>query len=234
MLPPELRTLVKDTLRGARFAVRHSLRSSALPGVLSRTQIGVFADNVMSTLEGGVLTNLESAGLNGVSVSDALDDLITLQACQQRSVFSARFQSDYYALTKSILRACGVENAYICEHYYSIAARKLNVKANHTVAKFFSLATLAAISAGPVRFLDRSPSNLNHPVAENPNAFAAFCVGLAATAYSLSPDTNPEECLEGAIQMVAVTFPTLIGKVHNADADAALEQLYAEFAGMLP
>ncbi len=226
--------MVKDTLRGARFAVRHSLRSSILPDVLVRTKLGLLADNIISTLEGGVVTNLETAGLVGASTAAAMDDLKSLQACRQREVFSARFQSDYYALTKFILKANGVENAYISEHHYGNAARKLVLNPQHGSAQFFAQATIGVISAQPIRLFDKSEGASDHPVFENPNAFAAFCIGLAATVYALKPDSNPEECLESATEVVKVTYLTFLSKMQTINPSEVLGHLYTDLADLLP
>jgi len=136
MLPSEFKLLIKDTLRGARFAVRHSLRSPILPDVLSRTHLTEFADNVMTTLESGIVSNLETVGLVTTSVPAAMDGLKFLHSCQQRNLFEERFQSDIYILTKAALKAAGVDNAYIAEPHYCSAARKFDLNQVQTAPEF--------------------------------------------------------------------------------------------------
>lgn len=234
MLPADFKVLIKDTLRGARFAVRHSLRSTILPEVLKSTKLTTFADNVLSTLENGVINNLESTGIVDSSVRSAMADLGSLTTCRQREAFEALFQSAYYALTKTILKNGGVENAYIAEHNYATAAKKVSLDQHQSPAKFFAMITLAIIGANPIRFVDRIEPLSNQPVFLNPNSFAAFCIGLAATVYMLKPCSNPVDCFDSAVEVVTVAHPKMFSALQAVDAVETLAQLYTDFADLLP
>lgn len=234
MLPPEFKILIKDTLRGARFAVRHSLRSSIVPEVLTRTKITEFADSVMTTLESGVVENLQSAGLVTSSVSGALNDLKTLPDCRNRDAFERRFQADYYLLTKAILKKCGVENAYIAEHNFGSAARTLARDVQASAAEFFARAAVAILTAQPVRFVDKTTLSSEEPAFAAPNSFAACCIGLAATVYAVKPDSRAEDCFESAVEVVKVAHPKFVSALQSESPVEALTQLNLDLSEILP
>lgn len=234
MLPADFKVLIKDTLRGARFAVRHSLRSTILPEVLTRTKLTTFADSVLSTFENGVVNNLESAGIVDSSIRGAMAGLISLTSCRQRETFETLFQSSYYALTKTILKNGGVENAYIAEHNYAAAARKMNLYQRQSPARFFALTTLAVIGANPIRFVDRIDPLSDLPVFLNPNSYSAFCIGLAATVNVIKPDSNPVDCFDSAVEVVTVAHAKMLSALQTVDAAEALTMLYTDLAELLP
>lgn len=234
MLPSEFKLLIKDTLRGARFAVRHSLRSPILPEVLSRTHLTGFADRVMTTLENGIVGNLEHVGLVNTSLAAAMNDLTSLVSCAERDVFEARLQNACYTLTKAALKSAGVDNAYIAEHHYHNVARTLTPDAQQSAAEFFARMSVMAADAEPVRLIDKTGAGAERPVLSDPNHFAAFSIGLAGSVYAMNPDSNPEECFNSAVEVVMAASAQFLSAMQSASPAERLAQLYSDMAEVLP
>ena len=234
MLPSEFKLLLKDTLRGARFAVRHSLRSPILPVVLSRTQLTGFADRVMTTLESGIVGNLEHVGLVNTSVAAAMNDLRSLLTCATRDGFEARLHRACYTLAKAALKAAGVDNAYIAEHHYQTVARTLIPDPQQSAAEFFAQLSVRVAGAEPVRLIDKTEAGADLPVLSDPNRFAAFSTGLAGTVYAMNPDSNPEECFNSAVEVVMAASAQFLSAMQSASPAERLAQLYTDMAEFLP
>jgi len=90
------------------------------------------------------------------------------------------------------------------------------------------------IGAEPVRLIDKGAADKDNPAFASPNSFAAFCIGLAATVYLMTPDSTADECFMSAVDVVLAAYTKFHSAYLSAESAARLAQLYADMANILP
>ncbi len=252
-LPDEFASFLKDSLRGARYVVRHGNRLGQdavafAPGVPDFVRL---ADSVLTATE-RTATALLRRNLDldyPARVPDMFAALLAATDPTRRRLFVRL----HYGLIEAVLRHLGVENVFISEHEiataYDILCRRhsrllIPPRAGRdgppkATARFWAAAAVTLGARHPLRELDlpRRPGPATALLEQAPAPYCLLIVALtgailtAGAARGLSGDDGLEHCIDSAAAVVTARFDDLYARFVQPNA---VDRLTAALEKVLP
>lgn len=252
MIRSEIKTIVKDTLRGARYVMRHSAGHAGAGSRLAPPLGGLsaIADTLLTSTEEMILI---------VAGTGPRDEEMRLKAAMEAfgalcrgaagPRFGAAFRSAHYRLIAAVLVRRGARNAYVSEQALALAAETLALKGG-TAAKavaggteagvpaFAAAAMLALLAAEPLRMADLPPSGADDPFGRAPKT-ATILSAVLAGAIHASREERMERveaavCLDSATDVVEAVFERFEAALTDTAPAARLAALLADLLPVLP
>lgn len=246
MIDQDLKILVKDILRGARFGMRQASQlNSGVVGLITQ-EMSHLADDIASKVDEGLRSfgtpfSPPSSGFRSASrdnydrLGAAVDAIKDLAAASDEDLFVSGFGEAYYALIKSVLNEAGIQNAFISQQSVREAGRAVWAKEHyHFEPQDFSQSALALIEANPIRNIDPPKQDSADPFIRHPNQSSALAIGLALTVARHYPESNADTCVASAVKAVRAVPELFENTLKQATPEAEMTKLFEEFSQFLP
>jgi hypothetical protein len=244
MVRTELKFLIKDALRGARYSVRQASRGAAPLDFPGRSELTGLADTMLTSIEETVTALRYGSEQSGDVVRDALAGYEGLRDLIGKPEFEDRFAARTYRLTKGLLARRGLDEVYLSELAYARAGIAVNrrlaalgpgmIAQTWSWAGFGALVTMALIEAAPVALMPTAGTKATDPFISEPNAACAAAAGLAIAAFLSRPGSNPVECADSAGDLTTAAFPRIKTALASSDPRAALAVIIGDLAPFVP
>lgn len=256
-LPDKLRLLIKDSLRGARYVLRHGVRvgQDAVAFAPGAPNLARLTDNMLSVTERTASRILHRPQLDFGMSGTVIDTYAAMLREPDRAQRKRLFVRLHYRLLEIVLQRLGVENQFISEHDIAAGFEALGRRRRQTLAtlepsgdiktaeavRFWVSAAVTLGARQPLREFD-PPRRNDLATACLVQAPTPFCLLTAALAGAILMVRHPDaemqgdgERLDAYVDSAAAVVTARFDRLREMYAQPrAVEQLTREFVAVLP
>jgi hypothetical protein len=262
-MPPltsDLSMILKDGLRGARYAFRKGTRIGKEAATLAPAvpRLARLADSVFTVTEKAAAALLSSDEAQLSTAEGFAQTVSAMLATRDRNEFKTLFVRIVFRLAEATLTRLGVENAFISAHEIAAAGWLLRHRHRKTLAavtarrpltaavlaRFWSTTLVCLEQRRAIREIDLPPSDgiQKRLLQEAPETYCLLILAIAGASLTMRhlsdaprdhdvQDCTFDEYIDSAISVVTARFDRLSA---HATVPDAIELLSADLEGMLP